>query len=452
MAATVVIVGRPNVGKSTLFNRLVGRRLAIVDASPGVTRDWREGQGRLGPLRFRVIDTAGLEEADPRSLAGRMSARSFAAAAGADAVLLVVDARTGLTPLDRDFARELRRQAAPVVLIANKAESRAADAGVLDAHALGLGPPVALSAEHGQGLGGLYDALAPLIEAPGEAAEAEPAGPVDDADRPLALAVIGRPNVGKSTLVNRLLGHDRVLTGPEPGITRDSVTTPMTWKGRAVRLVDTAGMRRRARVSGALETASVADARRALELAHVVVLVIDATQAFDRQELALAGLVADEGRALVVALNKWDLVDDPAPALARLRHAIDHGLPDVRGVPVVTLSALTGRGMPRLMPAVFAASRAWNRKVTTGRLNRWLADALAANPPPAVAGRRVKLRYMVQTKTRPPTFALFGNRPDALPASYQRYLINRLRDPFDLPGVPIRLSLRRGHNPYASPA
>jgi GTP-binding protein len=264
--------------------------------------------------------------------------------------------------------------------------------------------------------------------------------------------VIGRPNVGKSTLVNRLLGHDRVLTGPEPGITRDSVTTPMTWKGRAVRLVDTAGMRRRARVSGALETASVADARRALELAHVVVLVIDATQAFDRQELALAGLVADEGRALVVALNKWDLVDDPAPALARLRHAIDHGLPDVRGVPVVTLSALTGRGTPRLMPAVFAASRAWNRKVTTGRLNRWLADAVAANPPPAVAGRRVKLRYMVQTKARPPTFALFGNRPDALPASYRRYLINRLRDAFDLPGVPIRLSLRRGDNPYASPA
>ncbi len=446
MTFKVVVVGRPNVGKSTLFNRLVGKRTAIVHPTPGVTRDRREGRARLGPLRFTIIDTAGLEEADPDSLVGRMQDQTRRALEGADAILLVIDAQFGLTLLDRHFAKAMRKLPTPVILIANKAESKAAIVGVAESHALGLGDPVALSAEHGQGLGALYDALAPLVEAAESGAEEADAA---EGDAALALAIVGRPNVGKSTLVNRLLGEERVLTGPEPGVTRDAVTARWSWRGRPVRLVDTAGLRRRARVVGDLERLGVAEARRALELAHVVALVVDATMAFDRQDLVIAGAVAEEGRALVIVVNKWDLIEDSRAALAAIRHALEHGMPDVRGVPVVTLSALTGRGVDRLMPAVFAAYDVWNRRVPTGRLNRWLADVLAENPPPIVGGRRIKLRYAVQAKTRPPTFALFGNRPDALPDSYRRYLVSRLRSTFDLPGVPIRLIMRRGENPYA---
>jgi GTP-binding protein len=445
MAFRIVIVGRPNVGKSTLFNRLVGRRMAIVDPTPGVTRDWRQGKARLGPLRFDVIDTAGLEEADPDSLTGRMQDQTRRAAERADAILLVIDARSGLTPLDEHFARSIRRLGIPVVLVANKAEARGSGAGVAEGHALGLGEPAAVSAEHGLGMDALYEALAPLVEAGAKREDATE----DEGSGALSLAIVGRPNVGKSTLVNRLLGEERVVTSPEPGTTRDSVTTTWTWRGQEVRLVDTAGMRKRARVTAALEQQSVADARRALDLAQVVVLVIDATRPFDRQDLTIAAMVADEGRAPVVAVNKWDLVEDRAAVLAAVRHALDHGLPDVRGVPVVTFSALTGRGVDKLMPAVAAAFAAWNRRITTGRLNRWLEAAVTEHPPPIVKGRRIKLRYATQIKARPPTIALFGNRPDALPDSYRRYLVGRLRETFKLPGVPVRLVMRRGENPYA---
>lgn len=449
MAFRVVIVGRPNVGKSTLFNRLVGRRMAIVDPTPGVTRDWRRGKARLGPLRFEAIDTAGLEEANPDSLTGRMQDQTRRAIERADAILLVIDARSGLTPLDEHFARSIRRLGIPVVLVANKAEARGSGAGVAEGHALGLGEPVAVSAEHGLGMDALYETLAPLVEAGGKGRTEPGDGEKPEGSGALSLAIVGRPNVGKSTLVNRLLGEERVVTSPEPGTTRNSVTTTWTWRGQEVRLVDTAGMRRRARVTAALERHSVADARRALDLAQVVVLVIDATRPFDRQDLTIAAMVADEGRAPVVAVNKWDLVEDRAAVLAAVRHAIDHGLPDVRGVPVVTFSALTGRGVDKLMPAVAAAFAAWNRRITTGRLNRWLEVAVTEHPPPIVKGRRIKLRYATQIKSRPPTIALFGNRPDALPDSYRRYLVGRLREAFKLPGVPVHLVMRRAENPYA---
>jgi GTPase len=444
MALKVAIVGRPNVGKSTLFNRLVGQKLALVDDTPGVTRDRREGDAALGDLRFRVIDTAGLDEADEGSLGARMQEQTIRALADADVALFVVDARDGITPLDRHFAEVLRRGAAPVVLVANKAEGRGGGSGAYEAFALGLGDPVAISAEHGDGMAELYAVLAPYAD---QAAAA--AGDVAATERPLQLAIIGRPNVGKSTLVNRLLGEERLLTGPEAGITRDAIATRWNWHGRAVRLIDTAGLRRHAKVEGKLEKLSVADTLRAIRFAEVVVLVLDATQMLEKQDLTIAQMVEEEGRALVIAVNKWDLVEDKSAALRRLQDRLETSLPQLDGVRFVLLAALTGAGMAKLMPAVMSTHEAWNRRVSTPRLNRWLAAVQQRHPPPLVKGRRLKLRYMTQANIRPPTFALFAATPAALPDSYRRYLVHQLRDDFDLPGVPIRIMLRKGENPYA---
>jgi GTP-binding protein len=442
MGFTVAILGRPNVGKSTLFNRLVGRHAALVDNAPGVTRDRREGAGSIADLEFRVIDTAGLEEAAPTTLAGRMRAQTESALALADVVLLLIDAREGITEADRHFGGWLRRSGKPVVLVANKAEGRAELGAVGEAYALGLGDPLPLSAAHGEGFAELYDRLRALASSPEEEA-------VASAERPLQLAIVGRPNVGKSTLVNRLLGEDRLLTGPEPGITRDAIALEWRWRGRAIRLVDTAGLRRRARVEDRLERLSVADALRAIRFAGTVVLVLDALQPLERQDLTIANLVAEEGRALVLAANKWDAVGDKNAALRRLRDRVTASLPQLQGVALVPISGLSGSGLERLMTAVIAADAVWNKRLSTPALNRWLAAVEERHPPPLVGARRLRLRYITQANTRPPTFALFASRPGELPDSYRRYLVNALRQDFDLPGTPIRLMLRKGQNPYA---
>ncbi|HEX9488708.1 MAG TPA: ribosome biogenesis GTPase Der [Stellaceae bacterium] len=444
MGLKVAIVGRPNVGKSTLFNRLVGQKLALVDDTPGVTRDRRDGEAALGDLRFRVIDTAGLDEADEGSLGARMQEQTTRALADADVALFVVDARDGITPLDRHFAELLRRGAAPVVLVANKAEGRGGGSGAYEAFALGLGEPIAISAEHGDGMAELYAALAPFADQ-----AAAGAGEAAATERPLQLAVIGRPNVGKSTLVNRLLGEERLLTGPEAGITRDAIATRWNWHGRAVRLIDTAGLRRHAKVEEKLEKLSVADTLRAIRFAEVVVLVIDATQMLEKQDLTIAHMVEEEGRALVIAVNKWDLVEDKSAALRQLRDRIATSLAQLHGVALVPISGRTGNGLDALMKAVIGADAVWNKRLPTPVLNRWLAAVQERHPPPLVKGRRLKLRYMTQANIRPPTFALFAATPAALPDSYRRYLVNQLREDFDLPGVPIRIMLRKGENPYA---
>jgi GTPase len=453
MSFTVAIVGRPNVGKSTLFNRLVGKRLALVDNLPGVTRDRREGRARLGDLAFGVIDTAGLDEAPPESLAGRMQEQTEAAIAGADAVFFLVDARAGTTPTDRAFADLVRRSGKPTIVVANKSEGAAAQAGVLEAYELGLGEPVAISAEHGEGLADLYAALcAALPDAtapPADAERAHVAGEQASVSSPIRIAVVGRPNSGKSTLVNRLLGEERLLTGPEAGITRDAIAVDVTWDDRRFRVHDTAGLRRRARIEEKLEKLSVADALNAVRFAEVVVLLMDAQHPFEEQDLRIADLIEREGRALVVGMNKSDLVERRPGAIKALREETDHWLPQVKGVPVVAVSGLTGAGLDRLMRAVVDAHAVWNRRVGTSALNRWLADVVASHPPPAVSGRRIRLDYVTQPKSRPPSFVLFTSRADAVPDAYRRYLVNSLRESFDLPGTPIRLTLREKTNPYA---
>ncbi len=446
---TIAIVGRPNVGKSTLFNRLVGKKLALVDDRPGVTRDRREGDARLGDFEFRIVDTAGLEEADEGSLLGRMRAQTEAAIRDADVVLFVIDARTGLLPADRPFAELVRRSGKPVILLANKAEGRGGLDGAYEAFGLGLGDPVPFSAEHGEGLGELYNALREQFPRPEDEDDAfEEDEEARDPAKPIQVAVVGRPNAGKSTLINRMLGEERLLTGPEAGITRDSISLDWSWRGRAIKLFDTAGLRKRARVEDKLEKLSVADALRAVRFAEVVVVLLDATIPFEKQDLTIVDLIESEGRALVIGLNKWDLVADRPGLLKELREDASRLLPQVRGASVVPLSGLAGEGIDRLMQAVMGTYEVWNTRVSTPKINRWLSDALSANPPPAVSGRRIKIRYMTQVKARPPHFAIFGNQLDALPKSYTRYLVNSIREAFELPGVPIRLSLRMGKNPF----
>ena len=462
MPFKLAIIGRPNVGKSTLFNRLVGKKLALVDDQPGVTRDRREGEAHLGDLTFTIIDTAGLESGASETLTGRMRAQTEAAIADADAVLFLVDARAGLTPDDRHFAALLRRADKPLILIANKAEGRVGEAGALEAYDLGLGEPVPLSAEHGEGLADLYDAIRAALPdktepaqdldqeaAPPQFGEEEDGSELDPT-KPLRVAVVGRPNSGKSTLINRILGEERLLVGPEAGITRDSIGLEFDWRGRAFKLFDTAGLRKRARVEDKLEKLAAADALRAVRFAEVVVLLVDAMIPFEKQDLTIADLVAKEGRAFAIALSKWDLVEDRGARLSRLREEAGRLLPQVRGAPVIAVSGATGEGIDRLMGAITHVHEVWNKRIATGKLNRWLAATIAETPPPAVSGRRIKIRYMTQPKARPPHFVLFGNQLDELPTSYERFLANGLRETFELPGVPIRISKRQGDNPYRS--
>ncbi|MGC2124905.1 MAG: ribosome biogenesis GTPase Der [Xanthobacteraceae bacterium] len=447
MSFTLVIVGRPNVGKSTLFNRLVGRRLALVDDQPGVTRDRREGEARLGDREFKVIDTAGLEDAQRESLSARMQTQTAAAVAQADAVLFLIDARAGATPADRAFAALVRKSGKPAILVANKSEGRAGAAGALEAYALGLGEPVAISAEHNEGLADLYDALRTAL--PEATAEREEIAIAVPEQPPIRVAIVGRPNTGKSTLINRLLGEDRLLTGPEAGITRDAIAVNLTWQNHHLRIHDTAGMRRRSRIEEKLEKLSVADALNAIRFAEVVIVLVDAQTPFEEQDIRIADLTEREGRAIVIAVNKWDLVEPETGAVSRLRDAVDRMLPQIKGVPVAVLSARSGQGLDKLMEAVLNAHAVWNRRVPTAALNRFLADAIATNPPPALSGRRLRLDYITQPKSRPPTFVLFASRAEALPETYRRYLVNGLRDSFKLPGTPIRLMMRAKANPYA---
>jgi GTP-binding protein len=454
MLPVVAIIGRPNVGKSTLFNRLVGKKLALVDDTPGVTRDRREGDAELLGLKFRIVDTAGFEEDDPLSLPGRMRAQTEAAVRGADVALFMIDARAGLMPLDEHIGRWLRAGDTPVILMGNKAESAAAESGLIECFALGFGEPIAFSAEHGQGLADLFQALRPHIERE-EGTPEEPESEEDEPDdnAPLKLAIVGRPNAGKSTLINKILGEDRLITGPEAGITRDSITVDWMWRApdgreRAVELIDTAGMRKRAKVQEKLEKLSVADALHAIDFAEVVVLLLDATRGLEVQDLKIADKTLQEGRALIIALNKWDVAEHGSSLYQGVRKALDEGLAQVRGVPLLTISGATGKGIDDLLNAAFETRAAWSQRVQTSLLNRWFDTALEANPPPAPGGRRIKLRYITQARTRPPTFVLFGTRLDELPESYRRYLVNGIRKELGFGAVPVRLNLRTTVNPY----
>jgi len=448
MSLKVAIVGRPNVGKSTLFNRLTGRKLALVAPMPGLTRDRREGAFEVAGQPATLIDTAGLEDAEAGSIAERMRIQSERAIAEADIVLFVIDARAGVTPIDEIFADIARQSGHPVILVANKAEGSAGEAGVYEAYSLGLGDPVAISAEHGEGIGDLHDRLENAAETILAAGMAE-AEATDEEERPIRVAIIGRPNAGKSTLFNRLAGEERAITGPEPGLTRDSIAMDLSWDDQAIKLYDTAGLRRRARVHEAAEKLSVSDALRAIRFAEVVIVLLEADRALERQDLHIASLAADEGRAMVIAINKWDVVRDKDAKRREFRKEIDRLLPQIKGVPLSPISALTGRGVNQLMKQVANAYALWNARLGTGKLNRWLSAAIEAHPPPAPGGRRLKMRYVTQPGARPPRFVVFCSRPDAVPASYERYLINSLRETFDLWGVPVRLFLRKGKNPYA---
>lgn len=447
MSFTVAIVGRPNVGKSTLFNRLAGKRLALVDDQPGLTRDRREAEAEIGSCTVTLVDTAGLEPGDT-GLTARMREQTEAAIAQADLVLFLIDARAGVIASDEIFAELVRASGKPVILAANKAEGRAAEAGFYEAFSLGLGEPLPISAEHALGIGEVTEAIEQACKAKGGEAAVE-AETEAERQHPLRIAIVGRPNVGKSTLVNALLGEERMITGPEAGITRDAIAAEVAWAGRPLRLFDTAGLRRKVRVEGKAEELSVGDTLRAIRFAEVVVLLLDAEKPFEKQDLQIAALIAQEGRALVIAVNKWDLVREREERLAELREACQRLLPQVKGVALVMVSALSGKGLDKLMDAVLAADEVWNRRLPTHLLNQWLGAAVDAHTPPAVSGRRVKLRYMTQANARPPTFVVFCSQPKALPDSYVRYLVNGLREAFDLPGVPIRLNLRKGKNPYA---
>ena len=455
MLPQVIIIGRPNVGKSTLFNRLTGKKLALVDDQPGVTRDRRFAEAHLIGLDFTLVDTAGWEDDDPASLPGRMRAQTQVSLKGADVALFVIDSRAGITPLDEEIARWLRSQNLPVILVANKAEGRAGDAGVIEAFALGFAEPIPFSAEHGEGMADLFEALQPLIENREPAEEALEDEDEESLSGPLKLAIVGRPNAGKSTLINRLLGEDRLLTGPEAGITRDSIAVDWPWRDpqsgeeRAVRLIDTAGMRKKARVSDKLEKLAVADARHAVDFAEVVVLLLDATLGLEHQDLKIASMVLEEGRALIIAINKWDIAQDSSSLFNGIRGALEDGLAQVRGVPLLAVSARTGKGLDDMLRAGFHIREAWSKRVPTGQLNRWFDDALEANPPPAPGGKRIKLRYITQAKTRPPGFILFGTRLELLPESYRRYLVNSIRRELGFDAVPIRLTLRSAKNPFA---
>ncbi len=474
MSFKVAIIGRPNVGKSTLFNRLAGRKLALVDDTPGVTRDRRVHPAKLYDITFDVVDTAGFEDAPASTLPGRMRQQTEIAIREADLIFFLMDAKAGLMPDDRTFAEVVRRSGKPVVLVANKSEARGAQGGMLEAWELGLGEPVPVSAEHGQGMPDLRDAVIAALGEERVFGEDEEANdeiaisevligediadpdaedvPAYDEEKPLRIAVVGRPNAGKSTLINALIGEERLLTGPEAGITRDSISVDWDWRGRQIKLFDTAGMRRKAKVQEKLEKLSVHDGLRAMRFAEVVIIVLDATIPFEKQDLQIADLIIREGRAPVIAFNKWDLIDHPQEVLAELREKTERLLPQARGIQAVTVSAETGRGLDKLMDAVVRTHKVWNSRVSTGKLNRWLEGILAHHPPPAVAGRRLKIKYVTQAKTRPPGFVVSCSRPDALPQSYVRYLVNSLRESFDMPGVPIRMALRTSDNPFANRA
>ncbi|KTE17376.1 ribosome biogenesis GTPase Der [Sphingopyxis sp. H115] len=456
--ATIAIVGRPNVGKSTLFNRLVGKRLALVDDQPGVTRDRREGDGELLGLKFTIVDTAGFEDYDAATLPGRMRVQTEKAVREADAALFMIDGRAGVTPLDEEIARWLRSEDTPIILLVNKAEGKQGENGLMESYSLGFDNPIALSAEHGEGVVDLFDALRPIVEG-FDAAEAEALPPIegeeDDEDAPLGpmkLAIVGRPNAGKSTLINRMIGEDRLITGPEAGITRDSIRVDWQWEKdgevHEIQLFDTAGMRKRAKVVDKLEKLSVADALHAVDFAEVVVLLLDATKGLEAQDLRIADKVLQEGRALIVALNKWDIAEDPSSLFNGVRTALDDGLSQVKGVPVLSISGATGKGIDTLVRVAFEQREIWTNRVSTARLNRWFEGAVTANPPPAPGGKRIKLRYITQARTRPPTFVVFGSRTDALPGSYERYLVNGMRKELGFQGVPVRLNFRNSRNPY----
>ncbi|MDN3646149.1 ribosome biogenesis GTPase Der [Pontixanthobacter aestiaquae] len=479
MLPQVIIIGRPNVGKSTLFNRLVGKKLALVDDQPGVTRDRRSGDAEIAGLKFEVVDTAGWEDDDPDTLPGRMRKQTEVSLVGADAAMMVIDARAGVTTLDEEIALWLRSQKVPVVMVCNKAEGKAAEAGIYESYALGFGDPIPVSAEHGEGIADLFGALWPIIgdseaRIAAEKAEiahnrklavdearaaAEAAGEEffeeDEPDTgPLKLAIVGRPNAGKSTLINRMLGEDRLLTGPEAGITRDSIavdwqwTDPSTGEARDIRLIDTAGMRKRARVTEKLEKLAVQDAKLAIDFAEVVVLLLDATQGLEHQDLKIASQVLEEGRALMIAINKWDIAQDASSLFNGIREALNEGLAQVRGVPLFAVSAKTGKGIDTMLAAAFEHRSNWSKRVPTAALNRWFDDALNNNPPPAPGGKRIKLRYITQVGTRPPRFVVFGTRLDSLPTSYERYLVNGIRKHLGFDAVPVRVGLKSAKNPY----